>query len=173
MDGKYGWHGDPGHSGFDPDIYSAEARFGGGTEMLIEVKEFQGEFRFLSNFYPSLLTHDGIKYPTVEHAYQAAKTLDFAKRWEISQLDTPGKAKRAGKQVVLRPDWNDIRGRVMGELIVLKFTFNLELRKKLLATEHAQLTEGNTWGDTYWGICKGKGENVLGQILMMVRGLLR
>jgi hypothetical protein len=137
------------------------------------INEFSGEYRWLSNFWACKVSHDGILYSSVEHAFQAAKTLDFAKRWEISQLEKPGEAKRAGRQVVLRPDWEQIKDRVMMELVLHKFAFNADLKHKLLATGNIPLVEGNTWNDTYWGICLGKGENKLGRILMAVRDRLR
>lgn len=136
------------------------------------IKAFDGEFRFLSNFYPCVIWHDGIKYPTLEHAFQAAKTTDFAERWRISQLPTPGQAKRAGRSVTLRPDWLQVRRMVMQELLIQKFILNSELRKKLKDTGRAQLVEGNTWGDTYWGVCRGVGENHLGKLLMAIRSIL-
>lgn len=193
-----GWHGDIGHSGFDPDIASAEARFGspadearetakrkaereqaavkdwveGNQPTPTKIEEFSGEFRFLSNFWLACVPHDGIEYPSTEHAYQAAKTLDFGVRWEISQLSTPGKAKRAGQKGQLRPDWEAIKKQVMTELTILKFAHHPGLKRWLLDTGTAELIEGNNWGDTYWGVCKGAGHNHLGQILMLVRDLL-
>lgn len=136
------------------------------------IDKFRGEHRFLSNFYPCLIWHDGIRYSSVEHAFQAAKTLDFAERWRISQLPTPGQAKRAGRSVTLRPDWLQVRRMVMQELLIQKFILNSELRKKLKDTGKAMLIEGNTWGDTYWGVCRGVGENHLGKLLMAIRSIL-
>ena len=193
-----GWHGDINHSGFDPDIASAEARFKGGkkpvngsfdidlssyaeTAKAVEerspivptkIKFFRGDAAFLSNFCLAQVFHDGIDYPTTEHAFQAAKTLDFHQRYEISKIETPGQAKRAGRKVQLRPDWEQVKNRIMWELTVLKFTNHPNLKKLLLATGNAELIEGNTWGDTYWGVCNGVGENHLGFILARVRANL-
>jgi N-glycosidase YbiA len=138
-----------------------------------KVLEFQGEHRFLSNFFPSEITHDGITYPTVEHAFQAAKTLDFHERWKIAHLKTPGQAKRAGRELTLRPDWDVVKRPIMLELVTLKYVRHRILRCHLLATGNAELIEGNTWGDTYWGKCRGKGENHLGKLTMLVRSQLR
>lgn len=143
------------------------------------INEFSGGHRWLSNFWMVGITHDGILYPSVEHAYQAAKTLDFAQRWEISQLAKPGEAKRAGRKVAIRPDWEQIKDRIMGELLVQKFSTYPELRHKLLATGHCQLIEGNLWHDQVWGSCNCAthagipGENRLGKVLMQVRSLLQ
>ena len=140
-----------------------------------KIESFTGDYRFLSNFYfPEFrrIPYEGINYPTVEHAYQAAKTLDNNQRIKIAQLDTPGKAKRAGRQVKLREDWDEVKLQVMTNLIWMKFQVP-GLRLKLLATGDVELIEGNYWGDTYWGVCRGKGENNLGKILMNVRKVLQ
>jgi hypothetical protein len=133
------------------------------------ILEFQGEYRWLSNFWPAPVSHDGIRYASVEHAYQAAKTLDFAKRWEISQVDSPSEVKRIGKALPLRPDWEQAKFLIMRELLVQKFVRYPDLRKKLLATGDAELVENNLWGDKIWGVCRGVGENHLGRLLMAIR----
>ena len=133
---------------------------------------FHGEYAFLSNYYDSPIFYDGILYPTVEHAFQAAKTTVFIQRIIIANKKTPGQAKCAGRKVTLRDNWDDIKLYIMKELIILKFT-NPKLKSALLNTKDAELIERNTWNDTYWGICNGIGENHLGKILMEVREMLR
>lgn len=137
-----------------------------------KVESFSGIFRFLSNFYSAPLMYRGIAYPTSEHAYQAAKTLNENSQMNISILGTPGEAKRYGKTVKLRPDWDEVKLRIMTEIVCAKFMQNPSLKEKLLATDDIILEEGNSWGDTYWGTCKGKGENHLGQVLMDLRDSL-
>lgn len=139
----------------------------------IEIDIFKGSYYFLSNYYESPLIYDGISYPTVEHAFQAAKTLDFNKRQEIANQSTQGKAKRMGRHVQLRGDWENIKDSIMEELIIQKFTKHSYLKQQLLKTEDKRLIEGNDWNDTYWGVCDGIGENHLGRILMEVRGMLK
>ena len=136
------------------------------------ILEFRGKYRFLSNFYPCSIVYEGIEYPTTEHAYQAAKTLDTERRYHISQLETPGQAKRAGKNVKLRDDWEEVKIQVMYEICKLKFT-KPNFAQKLLATGNQELVEGNTWNDTFWGRCKGRGQNNLGKILMIIRDEIR
>lgn len=124
---------------------------------------------FLSNFYgPSPVKYLGETFATVEHAYQAAKTKRKVERDHIRSLATPGQAKKAGRQVTLRKDWEDVKVRVMRKLLQQKFAIP-ELREKLLATGHAYLEEGNYWKDEFWGVCKGKGKNILGLLLMEIR----
>ena len=130
---------------------------------------FQGKYRFLSNFWPAPLIWGGIRYPTSEHAYQASKTKSRAERWYIAGLPTPGMAKRAGKRITLRKDWESIKLDTMSEIVFEKFTQNPYLAKLLRDTKDEELVEVNTWGDTFWGVCNGTGHNHLGKILMAVR----
>jgi len=131
------------------------------------ITSFSEENRFLSNFYPCVVEMEGIEYPSVEHAYQAAKTLNVAEREEIVLL-TAGQAKRRGYRVTLRADWESIKLGIMEDLVRQKFNKEI-LREKLLATGDAELIEGNDWGDKFWGVCNGEGENWLGRILMKIR----
>lgn len=132
------------------------------------VKEFTGQYRFLSNFYPSPIMYEGIQYPTVEHAYQAQKTSDPALRAAIAALPTPGQAKRKGRRLRLRDDWEQVKVSIMLELCRLKFQ-DPDLKRLLDSTKGRRLLEGNSWGDTFWGVVDGKGNNFLGNILMMIR----
>lgn len=137
------------------------------------ISSFDGEFRFLSNFYGLPIEYEGISFKNNEAAFQAMKTLDKNKRLEISQMP-PNLAKRAGRTVKLREDWNDIRLQIMLDINRIKYS-NEYLKKKLLATGDAELIEGNYWHDNFWGNCSCqkcvniKGENNLGKILMQIR----
>lgn len=137
------------------------------------INKFEGEFDFLSNFSPAEVTLGGEIYPTVEHAFQAAKTLDYDERLKIQKALTPNKAKRIGQKVALRPDWDNIKRGVMIGILVQKFAPHTENGQKLIATGNAELIEDNWWGDTYWGVCKGEGENHLGKLLMEIRKKLQ
>lgn len=137
------------------------------------IKEFRGDNRFLSNFYPAIVSYEGKKYPTSEHAFQAAKTLDKLAIEKIRMAKTPGKAKRLGRKVVLRDDWDTVRILIMERIVRSKFSNDTALKEKLLATGDQELIEGNHWGDTFWGVCEGIGENNLGKLLMRVRKYLR
>lgn len=136
------------------------------------IGEFQGPYRFLSNFWPAEVTLDGVAYPTVEHAFQAAKTLDAKEREAIRTQGTPGEARKHGKLVHLRSDWETIKVDIMRELLRQKFSKE-PLRSKLLMTNRAELVEGNHWNDTFWGVYKGVGHNQLGLLLMGIRAELR
>lgn len=139
------------------------------------ITAFEGNYAFLSNFYPAVIEMDGIIYPCVEHAYQAAKTLDPALRQRISKLPSAAAAKRYGGQLSLRPDWLTVRLEIMRSLLKKKFDplQHPDLVQQLLQTGNKELIEGNMWGDRFWGKCSGYGQNQLGLILMELRRSLR
>lgn len=134
------------------------------------INRFSGPYAFLSNFHPSEVWLDGLSYASVEHAFQAAKTL--GSREGFRQPISPALAKRLGRQVALRPRWDEMRLDIMLSLIRQKFSTE-PLRSQLLATGDAPLEEGNIWEDEFWGTCNGHGQNHLGQILMSVREEIR
>ena len=147
-----------------------------------QIISFHGRYRFLSNFFPSPFTSGypevleipgTFKFPTVEHAYQSSKpTLPIEQR-AIRLAETPGAAKRMGRKSQARPDWDDVKIEVMRYFVEKKFEQNKDLRVMLLSTGPAELVEGNTWNDTFWGVCNGRGENHLGKILADVRAKYR
>lgn len=134
------------------------------------IDRFDGtKYHFLSNFYMAPVEYEGILYPSSEHAYQAAKTLDHHTRTLLAKLGTAGKVKKAGQNVKMREDWDDVKIDVMEEIVTLKFEQHPKLAQKLLDTGDAELIEGNTWNDKFWGVVDGVGENNLGKVLMRVR----
>lgn len=135
------------------------------------ITAFKDEYRFLSNFWPVLVTYDGLVYNSAEAAYQAQKFAPPMRRHVAAM--SAWDAKRAGKQGVLPPDWDRNKLYIMNAIVTIKFWANPELADRLLSTGHQPLIEGNTWGDTYWGVCNGAGANHLGLILMRVREELR
>lgn len=136
------------------------------------IDKFDGDYAFLSNFYFSPIKEGVITYPTVEHYFQAQKTTNPETRFFISKAANPSEAKRRGRRVELRSDWEDIKFSLMERGLRAKFMIP-ELREKLLATGEEELVEGNWWGDTCWGVCNGVGENNLGKLLMKIREELR
>lgn len=116
------------------------------------IREFKGQYRFLSNFYMVPVEFEGEIYPSSEHAYMAAKTEVFAIRKQIAACATPAEAKKMGRRIKLRDGWET-------------------MKYKLLLTCDAELVEGNWWGDKIWGVClkTGEGQNLLGKALMQVR----
>lgn len=163
------------------------------------IDQFKGRWFFLSNFAPSPIvweqppygvqTFGGVEhrlprlvYPSVEHAYQAAKSTDLGVRFSIANVSDPAEAKRRGWNLPgpLRKGWRQVRVQVMGELIRTKFAPWSELAWDLVETGSARLVEGNSWHDNFWGDCRcghtprcaAPGENYLGETLMMWRNHL-
>lgn len=137
--------------------------------MASRIDSFRGKHYFLSNFSEYPVTVGGITYQNNEAAFQAMKVLDVEQRKSFAHLD-PSSAKQKGRRVRLRPDWEEVKESYMYLIVKAKFTQNPELGEKLKATGDAILVEGNTWNDTIWGVCNGRGQNKLGKILMRVRG---
>ena len=133
------------------------------------ISSFRDEYFFLSNFYPVEIKLDGIVYPNAEAAFQAQKTLDVEERRKFSMLKNPVQAKRLGRKVKLRDDWEEVKLDIMTEIVSQKFLQHPHLIEMLLQTGDEELVEGNKWGDRFWGVCKGKGKNHLGKILMKIR----
>lgn len=139
------------------------------------ISSFTGDYRWLSNFWPCDVEYEGVRYRTVENAYQAAKTLNLEDRKLIS-TQPPGRAKKLGRTVELRDDWDEIKIDVMRQLLTQKFQ-NVALRHKLEETGNQTLVEGNSWHDNFWGVCecaacdsaKHRASNWLGKLLMEVR----
>ena len=137
------------------------------------INTFVGPYRFLSNFFMAPIALGSVEYPSTEHAYQAAKTKDRKMRKKIARQPTAWEAKALGKKVELREDWEDRKVEIMYRVLRAKFTQHEDLKQKLLATSGMELIEGNTWNDCEWGVCAGKGKNLLGKLLMLLRDELR
>lgn len=150
------------------------------------IDNFMGEYRWLSNFHLCDILYEGILYPSTEHAYQAAKSLYIETRklfskdtkpnaWNETVLGpwrplTCGEAKRKGRKILIRDDWEQIKLKVMFDINIEKYKDDY-LSDKLVDTRGCELIEGNTWKDTYWGVCNGVGQNNLGKILMQIRDI--
>ncbi len=137
------------------------------------IPAFRGEYRFLSNFWPCYLMYQNMLYPTAEHAYQAAKVESIEIKTSIKNCHTPAQAKDFFEKNRIQPDpgWTiEKKLVVMEEILTIKFGGKDPfLTRALLATGDAELIEGNTWNDTFWGVCNHSGENNLGRLLMKVR----
>lgn len=155
--------------------------------MTFVISSFTGDYSFLSNFYEfpvkySVSDFRPVVMPTNEHAFQAAKYKAMDRDYPLAQVDyfesvanvsTPGEAKQLGRKVKIATGlWNDIKIEVMREVCWNKFRHD-DMKHLLLSTGPAMLVEGNDWNDHYWGRCGGKGYNMLGVILMEIRGYWR
>lgn len=142
------------------------------------IVEFRERYRFLSNFWICDFKWDGDLWVSAEHAYQAAKAPNSRDRRRIRRACSPGAAKRMGREIEIRRDWEDVKRSIMAEIVTAKFQQNPDLAEKLIATHPATLIEGNTWHDNEWGSCSCPrcrnipGKNLLGEIVMTVRAML-
>lgn len=136
----------------------------------VAIHGFFGDYRFLSNFHiASVAMDDGIVYPTSEHAYMAQKTLDLDIRKRLAAIKAPFKVRCEGQAIELRADWDAYKSTAMLKVQRAKFGQHVDLADRLLATGSLYLEETNDWKDVYWGVCEGRGLNMLGKTLMQVR----
>ena len=164
---------------------------------------FRNTYSWLSNFYFSPVKYEGVWFPCSENAFQAKKSSHLSNeeiaryigaenmvKYQLS-LDMknlgyyyfskikPSEAKKMGKTIPARPDWETIKVDVMKDIIRLKFTQSSKLKTRLLETGDEEIVEGNLWHDNFWGHCNCqkcrsiKGTNMLGKILMEVREELK
>jgi ribA/ribD-fused uncharacterized protein len=144
------------------------------------IDAFRGKWTKLGNYSSCVVFYEGHAYQSVEHAYQAQKSLDPGIQKMIRDCPTPAVAKRVARSVQLRPDWEQVKDRIMAELLQEKFSQEPE-RSILLSTGDEELVEGNWWHDNYWGNCTcgrpacrvTQGKNMLGGLLMVIRAGLR
>lgn len=141
--------------------------------MQSDITEFSGKYRWLSNFWPSPVEFEGLLFSNVEAAYVAAKTTCLETRKKIQAISSPSECKKFGRGIELRSNWDDIKVEVMRSLLQQKFTKSSPLADRLIKTGNCQIIEGNYWGDTFWGVCKGSGQNNLGKLLMEIRSELQ
>lgn len=142
---------------------------------MVNVVSFTDEFRFLSNFWPARVRGPGNRfYASVEHAYQASKSLDRKVWKDIAALPQAGAAKKYARTMAVRPDWSEMRRTIMETLLRQKFAAESALAAQLVAID-GTIEEGNSWGDVFWGVDMetAQGENHLGRLLMMLRDELR
>lgn len=143
------------------------------------VEMFRGEYAFLSNYWMGDFKWRNNFFHSAEQAFAYAKTFVAESTAQesfqrgILRSETPGEAKKLGRSVPLTDVsvWDSMKIQYMREIVHAKFSApKLNLVGPLLNTGAMMLVEGNTWNDTFWGRCNGKGYNHLGAILMEERG---
>jgi len=140
-----------------------------------QIIEFKNKFKFLSNFTHSPFTINNYNFSTVEHYYQTLKAKTNKEFLYVFNSPDPKTAKKRGRKVSLRGDWEFVKDYIMYTGVKNKFFNNNHLAESLIETDNLELIEGNYWNDTYWGVClkTNKGQNKLGKILMCVRDQLK
>lgn len=134
--------------------------------------EFKNEFRFLSNFCKCNVEYNGVVYKSAEAAFQAQKCANESDRKLFENIKAD-EAKKLGKTVELRKDWEDVKINIMREIVFAKFSQNEELKMALINTGDRCIIEVNLWKDKFWGVSRGTGKNWLGRILMETRDKLK
>lgn len=136
------------------------------------IDNFNSYFDFLNNDYPTWVYFEGLLFPCVNAAYQAARSDKQHIREKISKIDTPQELWDIAINIEDPPNWVKERLRIMEMLLRDKFRRNKELRDKLKATGDRELI--NTYAEPspsnfYWGVVNGKGQNQLGRLLEAIR----
>ena len=131
------------------------------------ISKFRGEYFFLSNFYPCRVIYKRRVFSSSEAAFQSEKCMNNSCRENFLGL-TALEAKKLGRTLLVRADWDVVKDEIMYKVLLAKFA-DVDLELKLLRTYPQHIEEGNTWNDTYWGVCNGKGQNKLGKLLMRIR----
>lgn len=133
------------------------------------IANFSGPYWFLSNFSKQVVPYNGCYYKSAEHAFQATKMTNEVDHNVVAGQLSPGEAKKIARLQKKRDDWEEVKVQVMREILRAKFTFVPHRKGQLIRTEGHILIEGNTWGDKFWGMCNGEGQNILGRLLMELR----
>lgn len=136
---------------------------------MVDIRGFFGEYRYLSNFWIAPIVLEGQRFQTVEHFFQASKATSDSDFNYVAYALGPKLAKGRGRDIKIRPDWDKIKDSIMLKALNAKFDQHPDLCNLLLGTQGCYLEETNSWNDTYWGVCNGKGLNKLGIMLMQIR----
>lgn len=136
------------------------------------------ENRYLSNFHLVDIEYDGAVYPSSEHAYMSAKSNDAGwKEFCQDRKNSCGVVKKQSYSITLVENWDQLKFKVMYDVLKLKFVKGSLLADKLLSTGNQNLQEGNWHNDRIWGVDlktnPNIGENHLGRTLMRIRDELR
>ncbi len=146
---------------------------------------FRGEMSWASNMHEASITFDdkkhnlreifpqfkfdGLEYPSSEHLYQSLKATNEEDKENIRMASNPHNAKKVAREVFCRMDWDSVKVEAMRLALYLKFYQHPDLLLKLIETGRTPIVEINWWGDKFWGVCNGVGENWLGRLLMELR----
>lgn len=107
------------------------------------INKFRGEYNWLSNFASCKVVYKGINYPSIENAYQSAKSDDI--KWKkFCSTHNAIIVKKCSHKIPLIESWNKIKLSIMEELLRQKFIFNDYYKKKLIETKDEYIEEGNT-----------------------------
>jgi ribA/ribD-fused uncharacterized protein len=153
------------------------------TEPAVEEIHFyrsnEKPYGVFSNLYRRPVEFEGILYPTSEHAYQAGKARKEAVRDWILSAPSPALAAMAAHGLYVWdvvPNWSQIKFDRMRAVLDCKFRQHEDLRDILLSTGEKRLVEVGSVDNAVnrlWGEVNGKGQNMLGLMLMELRNVFR
>ncbi len=137
------------------------------------INKFKDTYAFLNNSYLVDIKWNGKIFSSSEHLYQAQKTENPEDIEKIRLASSPKRAKRMGRQIEIRPLWDEFKFAAMYVVLLEKFNQNFDLQEQLLNTGDEELIKNNNHNDVYWGVCNGVGINCLGRILMDIRNKIK
>lgn len=132
-----------------------------------------------SNLFRRSVEFEGEVFATSEHAYQAGKARKPEVRNWVLSAPSPALVAMAAHGLYywnIAPGWSRTKFDRMRAVLRAKFTQHDDLRKLLLATGNTRLVESATVDNEVnrlWGEVNGEGRNMLGTLLMELRGELR
>lgn len=132
---------------------------------------YENEYYCLSNFSSFAIEENGIVYMTSEHLYHCKKFEDKKIQQEIIESRSAHDALIIAKKYrdVRNPDWDNIKVKIMKDILMIKLNQHRYIRKKLLDTGDREIIE-NSWKDDFWGWGENMdGQNVLGKLWMEIR----
>lgn len=136
------------------------------------IKFYFSGFDVLDNFSAHSIIVDGIRYPTVEHAYQAIKCVNKDGREAIRNAISPTNAKYLSNIVYAEykdPNWEPNKLLIMEQLLNLKFDQHEDIQDALAATGSEDIQENSPY-DSFWGRgADNLGANHIGKIWMKIR----
>lgn len=140
------------------------------------IYKFREKYGWLSNMATCRVVVYGKTFESVENAYMYLKKPDDKEWGEFCMKNPPNKVKTASKDIEIRNDWEDVKLKVMYNLLIQKYTTE-PFKTKLLETGNENIVEGNYWNDKFWGVdlkeTPNIGENWLGRLIMDIRNKIR
>lgn len=146
---------------------------------MIKFTKTDPKYKCFSNFHLVNINFKGLSFTSSEAAWQAQKAISEEIKRSFQNL-SPSQAKKLGRQINLRSDWEEVKYNLMVEVCYAKFSQHQGLKAILLSTGQEELVENTTgWHDNIWGNCECpeckniQGQNLLGKALMEVRKKLQ
>ena len=130
------------------------------------IEHFIGKYYFLSNAAITDIEIDDLLFKSAESALYSYMDLD--RQLEFLKLNAV-EARKLSEEIEPREDWDEERDHILYRILRAKFEQNEGMYKKLLETEGKELVFNNIAGDTYLGVYKGEGKNLLGRTLTLIR----